>query len=68
MDTNKKLIRLYWFWIKRLYDYSFHEWKLVPLQLIEEMYGDDFKFQSNLSFDICFNKFPEFYEDILRNN
>ena len=30
-----KIIPLQYSWIKRFYDNSFHEWKLIPLYLIE---------------------------------
>ena len=31
VDIPRKIIALQCFWIRRLYDDSFHEWKLIPL-------------------------------------
>ena len=50
-DTNIKIASLQCSWIKRLYDDSFHEWKLIPLKLIKKSFGEDLKFHSNLSFN-----------------
>ena len=47
-----KIISLQYSWIRRLYDYSFHEWKLIPLFLIRNSFGNSFKFHSNLFFKI----------------
>ena len=37
-------------WIRRLYDNSVHEWKLIPLYLTEKLFGTSFIFHSNLVF------------------
>ena len=37
-------------WIRRLYDNSYHEWKLIPLNLTEKSFGTSLKFHSNLLF------------------
>ena len=53
-------------WIKRLYDDSFHEWKIIPLHLISRTFGKSFIFHSNLSFKKKLIKsFPSFYKKIL---
>ena len=36
VDIPSKIIALQWSWIRRLYDNSFHEWKLIPLYLIKK--------------------------------
>ena len=41
VNIQKKIIRLQCSWVRRLYDDSFHEWKVIPL-----------KFHSNLNL-IC---------------
>ena len=45
-----KNISLQGSWIKRLYDDSFYEWKIIPLHLISKTFGKSFIFYSNLSF------------------
>ena len=68
VDINKKVASLQWSWIKRLYDVSFHEWKLIPLKLIKKSFGDGLKFTSNLSFNNSYVRhFPYFYKNILQN-
>ena len=47
VDIPSKIIALQCSWIRRLYDNSFHEWKLIPLYLIEKSFGTSFKFYSN---------------------
>ena len=36
---------------KKLYDESFHDWKLIPLKLICSKFGDNSRFHLNLDFD-----------------
>ena len=63
VDINKKISSLQCSWIKRLYDDSFHEWKLIPLKLIKKSFGDELKFHSNLSFNNSYVRlFPRFVE------
>ena len=55
-------------WMRRLYDNSFHEAKVMPLKLTKTYFGSYFKFYSNLLFNIfCTNNFPSFYLDIFCN-
>ena len=62
VNIPNKIIALQCSWIRRLYDDSFHEWKLIPLYLIEKSFCSSHKFHSNL---LCkYNKtkfFPSFY-------
>ena len=68
VDINKKVASLQYSWIKRLFNDSFHEWKLIPLKLIEKSFDDDLKFNSNLSFNNSYVRhFPSFYKNILLN-
>ena len=46
IDILNKIISLQCSWIRRLYDNSFHEWKLIPLFLIKKSFGSSFKFHS----------------------
>ena len=68
VDIRKKVISLQCSWIKRLYDDSFHEWKMLPLHLISKTFAKSFIFHSNLSFKKKLIKsFPSFYKEILLN-
>ena len=52
-------------WVKKLYDENFDEWKVIPLHLICMIFGQMFKFHSNLSYDTkLLNSFPAFYKNI----
>ena len=63
VDINKKRASLQCSWIKRLHDYPFHEWKLIPLKLIKKRFGDDLKLHSNVSFSGSYVRhFPCFYK------
>ena len=64
VDIPNKIIALPCSWIRTFFDYSFHEWRLIPLYLIEKSFGRSFKFHSNLLFKS--NKarfFPCFYRE-----
>ena len=68
VDINKKIASLQCSWIKRLYDDSFHEWKLIPLKLIKKSFGDELKYNSNLSLNNSYVRhFPCLYKNILLN-
>ena len=59
-------------WVKRLYDESFHEWKVIPNYLITKALGDNFRFHSNLKFHNYFRNslnstLPIFYQDLFTN-
>ena len=68
VNIQKKIISLQCSWVRRLYEDSFHEWKITLLKLIKKFFGSHFKFHSNLLFNIsCINDFPNFYLDIFCN-
>ena len=48
VDIFSKVISLQCSWIKRLFNNSFHQWKLIPLYLFRKYLGKNFKFHSNL--------------------
>ena len=50
VDIPNKIRALKGSWITKLYDNFFHEWKLIPLYLIEKSFGTSFKFQTKLLF------------------
>ena len=51
--------------IRKLYDESFHEWKIIPLALIKNTIGECFIFHPSLDFNVSLNLFPEYYINIL---
>ena len=48
VDIFSKVVSLQSSWIKKLFDNNFHQWKLIPLYLIRQYLGKNFKFHSNL--------------------
>ena len=65
VDIFSKVVSLQCSWIKRLLDNNFHQWKIIPLYLIRQYLGKNFKFHSNLDKShsiLC--KFPKFYKEI----
>ena len=61
VDTPNKIIALQCSCIRRLYDNSFHEWKLILLYLLKKSFGRSFKFHSNLLFKSNKKFFPSFF-------
>ena len=64
IDILNKVISLQCSQIRRLYDNSFHEWKLIPLFLIKKSFGSFFRFHSNLLFKR--NKIKFFHLSIMK--
>ena len=65
VDIPSKIIAFQCSWIRRL-DNSFHEWKVIPLYLIEKSFGTLLNFHSNLIFKSNRIKFfSSFYKQIL---
>ena len=48
VDIFSKVVSLQCSCIKRLFDNNFHQWKLIPLYLICQYSGKNFKFYSNV--------------------
>ena len=66
VDIQNKIIPLQCSWIRRLYNNSFHEWKLITLYLIQKSVGSSFEFHSNLLFESNKTKFfPSFCQEII---
>ena len=66
VDVFSKIVSLQCSWIKRLFDNNFHQWKLIPLYLIRQYLGKNFKFHSNLEVShsiLC--RFPRFYREVI---
>ena len=51
VDIRFKFVSLQCSWVKKLYDDCFHEWKIIPLHLLNKYFGPSFKFHSNLHFE-----------------
>ena len=67
VDIKSKIISLQCSWVKKLYDESFHEWKVISLTLIKNTFGECFIFHSNLDFNVSLNSFPEFCINIFHS-
>ena len=64
VDIKSEKIHLQCFRVKKLYDERFHEWKIIPLTLIKNTFGECIIFHSNLYFNVSLNSFPEFYTNV----
>ena len=65
VDIKAKVIRLQHSWVKKLFDGTHHNWRIIPLFLINKYFGKNFhhlNFPFNL---ILIDSFPEFYKQIL---
>ena len=68
VDVKSTIINLQCSWVKKLYDGNHHNWKIIPLYLINKYFGKNFHFHSNLSFNLALvDSFPEFYKQIFIN-
>ena len=68
VDVFFKIISLQCSWFRRLFDNSFHQWKVIPLFFINKTFGEHFKFHSNLDFsDDIVKCFPSFYKSMFLN-
>ena len=66
VDINFKVISLKLSWIRRLYDDNHHEWKIIPLNFINNILGKKFIFHSNLCIpSFIMDHFPSFYKDMI---
>ena len=66
VDINIKIASLQCSWIKRLYEDSFHEWKLIPHDIIKTIITFAFKFYPSLVLSFQLEKFPKFYQNIFQ--
>ena len=64
VDINTKFASYQCSWIKRLYDDSFHESKLIPLHLISTTVTLAFKLHPSLSLSFQLGQFHKFYQNI----
>ena len=49
VDIEHKMASLKCSWVKQLYTENFHDWKIIPLQYINKLFGKNFQFHSNLN-------------------
>ena len=65
VDIFFKIASLQCSWIRRLFDPNFHQWKVIPLALINKYLGKNFKFHSQLKLDKSYlSKFPNYYKEM----
>ena len=65
VDVLSKIVSLQCSWLRRLFDNSYHPWKLIPSFLIRKYLGKNFKFHSNLRLSkYILLKFPKFYQQL----
>ena len=66
VNINVKIVSLQCSWIKRRFDDNMHNWKKIPLALIHNNLGQNFKFHSNLQMEKkILNRFPKYYQEII---
>jgi len=66
VSIESKIISLQCSWIKRLFDKNMHNWKIIPLTLIEKFLGKDFKFHSNVKIENKYiRNFPKYYQEMI---
>ena len=68
VDVFFKIISLQCSWFRRLFDNSFHQWKVILLFFFNKNFCEHFKFHPNLYFsDHTVKCFPSFYKSIFLN-
>ena len=63
VDVTFKIISLSCSWLKRLFDDSFHEWKVILLFYMKKAFDNNFKFHYNLDYNLR-NKF--YYQNFIK--
>ena len=52
VDIKPKINSLQCSWVKKLFDGNYHDWKIIPLFLVNKYFGKNFNFHPNLSFSL----------------
>ena len=66
VDVTFKIISLQCSWVKRLYESSIHDWKLIRLHIITETLGKHYLFHSSLYIEPKnIRQFPKYCQEIL---
>ena len=64
-DVFFKIISLQYLRLRRFFDNSFYQWKVMQLFFIHKVFGGHFKFHSNLDFsDDIAKSFPSVYKSV----
>ena len=66
VDINTNIASLQYSRIKQLYEDTFHEWKLIPLNLINITITPAFTFHLSLAFSFQLHQFPKFHQNIFQ--
>ena len=68
VDINLKIASLKCSWIRRLYNECHHDWKIIPLNYINNALGKNFKFHSTFSIpNKTINSLPSYNKDIINS-
>jgi len=68
VNIFSKIVSLQCSWVQKLFDKNFHEWKVIPLYLIELNLGKHFRFHSNLLIkSSILQNFPSYYQEMINN-
>ena len=68
VDVDKKIISLRCSWVRKMYDNTCHDWKIIPSFLVKKYLGENFQFHSNLHFrNSMIQNIPSFYKEILKD-
>ena len=66
VDMFSRIVSLQCFWVRRLFDNKVHQWKVIPLYLIQKYLCKNFKFHSNLDLRKSrLRKFLKYYQEVL---
>ena len=68
VDIHLKIVSLKCPWIRRLHNECHHDWKIIPLDYMNNALGKNFKFHSNLSVpNKTINSLPSYCKDIINS-
>ena len=68
VDFNLKVAPLKCSWIRRFYNECHHDWKIIPLNYINNALGKNFRFHCNLSIpNKTINSLPSYYKGIINS-
>ena len=66
IDMFSKIVSLQSSWIRQSWYDNFHQWKKIPLYLVQKYLCRNFKFHSYLDITkSCFSKLPKCYQEML---
>ena len=66
VDIFSKIVSLQCSLVRRLFDNNFHQWKAIPLYLVQKYLCKNFKFHSDLDLKKSrLRNFPKYYQELL---